>query len=274
MMFDLMVTYDPLPSAYEISAERDRWRLLRVEGLTPPPVNVNTSAAGAVDGTFFNSAVMGQRNIVLTIMPRGNISENRRQIYKMFPLHKEIQLIFSDYYDSTNKYINGYVESIEGSLFDNPETLTISIICPRPYFESASTSTNIASAAQGGTNLRNDGDTETGFEVDITISSDVPTGTRIEGLTITNATTGKFIGFSAIFQKNDRIHISTINGQLEAVLNRQSISTPINLMNYLTDNSTWFKLKTGTNYLGFSTTNSTESYVSATVSRSNLYGGV
>jgi hypothetical protein len=130
------------------------------------------------------------------------------------------------------------------------------------------------SASQGGTNLRNDGDTETGFEIDITISSEMPTGTRIEGLTITNATTSKFIGFSANFQKNDRIHISTINGQLEAVLNRQSTSTPINLMNYLTDNSTWFKLKTGTNYLGFSTTNSTESYVSANVTRSNLYGGV
>lgn len=274
MMFDLTVTYAPLPSAYEISAERDRWRLLRVEGLTPPPVNVNTSAAGAVDGTFFNSAVMAQRNIVLTIMPRGNISENRRQIYRMFPLHKEIQLQFRDYSDSTLKYISGYVESIEGSLFDNPETLTISIICPRPYFESASTSTDIASASQGGTNLRNDGDTETGFEIDITISSELATGSRVEGLTITNATTGKFIGFSALFQKSDRIHISTINGRLEAVLNRQSIATPINLMNYLTDNSTWFKLKTGTNYLGFSTTNSTESYISATASRSNLYGGV
>lgn len=274
MMFDLSVTYAPLPSAYDISDERERWRLLRVEGLTPPPVNVNTSAAGAVDGTFFNSAVMGQRNIVLTIQPRGNIGENRRLIYRMFPLHKEIQLQFREYSDSTWKHINGYVESIEGSLFDNPETLTISIICPRPYFESASTSTDITSAAQGGTNIRNDGDTETGFEIDISISSEMPSGSRVEGLTITNATTGAFIGFSALFQKSDKIHISTINGQLEAVLNRQSISTPINLMNYLTDNSTWFKLKTGTNYMGYSTTNSTESYVSATVSRSNLYGGV
>lgn len=273
MMFDLAVTYAPLPSAYDISSERERWRLLRVEGLTPPPVNVNTSAAGAVDGTFFNSAVMGQRNIVLTIQPRGNIGENRRLIYRMFPLHKEIQLQFREYSDSTWKHINGYVESIEGSLFDNPETLTISIICPRPYFESASTSTDIASAAQGGTNLRNDGDTETGFEIDITISSEL-SGTYIDGLTITNATTGKFIGFTARFQKNDRIHISTINGQLEAILNRQSVSTPINLLNNLSDGSTWFKLKTGTNYLGYSTTNSTESYISATVSRSNLYGGV
>lgn len=133
MIYGLSVTNDSFPDWYDLTADQNTYALIRVDGLNPPPVTINTSTGGTIDGTFYNSSRVQQRNIVLTILPRGNVEMNRQRLYKLFPINQRVTLRFFN--QNRRVEISGYVEAIEGSLFDNPQTFNISIICPRPFLK-------------------------------------------------------------------------------------------------------------------------------------------
>lgn len=108
-----------------------------ITGIGPPKANINTTDLAITDGSIFNSARAGSRNIVfqfqLTEDPETNLVETVRQrTYKYFPLKKEITLIFET--DHRVATIEGYVESNEPDIFQKDETIQISIVCPNPWF--------------------------------------------------------------------------------------------------------------------------------------------
>lgn len=270
-MLSVIVGYNDIVDTYDLTAmDQNQMVLVRVEGLNPPPMTVNTSASGNIDGTFFNSTRAEQRNIVLTILPRGrNIETNRQLLYQIFPLRKEIVLRFKN--KNRDVTISGYVESIEGSLFDNPQTFTVSIICPQPYFKSFLPNTqNIYPVASDAFNA---GGFETGMEIDIDIDETM-TGTAVQGLKILNRSLNTFIGFTAGFTRGSHIHISTFRGNLSADATINIVPYHLNLLRYLTDGSSWIKLRAGQNSLSFETSNDTSNYVTATIKWYDLYAGV
>ena len=93
----------------------------------------------------------------------------------------------------------------------------------------------------------------------------------VDQLIIDNRTTGKTLGFDYQFQMYDEIKISTLSGELSATLNRDGTIT--NLLSFMTGDSTWIKLASGSNYLTFSADPNSD-LVYAVFRTAILYGGV
>jgi hypothetical protein len=170
------------------------------------------------------------------------------------------------------------------------EQMQISIICPRPFWQALSAvsyelSTTLRrfefpfsiaetpgvpiseySAAPQIT-VYNDGSVPCGFTASIEISG------SCTGLTIYNLTTQAKIGLlpSIALQAGDIVEISTIPGSLSIKLRRES--DEINLINWLSNGSTFFTLATGENLLYYSLTGS-PSNVHCDLFPVFLYGGV
>lgn len=106
-----------------------------ITGIGSPMMNVITSNRYN-DGSRLEHIRAEQRNIVLTFfpMPYPDVETSRQILYKYFPLYSMITLMFN--LDNRKVSISGYVESIEPNIFENPETVSISVICPQPFFES------------------------------------------------------------------------------------------------------------------------------------------
>lgn len=112
-----------------------------ITGLGPVKANVNTTEVATNDGSMFNSARLSQRNIVIQLafvhsIYGEDIEEIRQKSYKYFPIKKNVELII----ETDNRYVRtiGYIESNEPDIFNKQEGTQISIICPDPYFYSAS----------------------------------------------------------------------------------------------------------------------------------------
>lgn len=270
--YQLYVYNERLFQWEELTSDNQSFRILRVDGLNPPPATINTSTGGTLDGAFFNSARLGQRNIVITVMPREYIEDTRIELYTLFPVNQEIRLRFKN--GQRDVTIRGYVESFEGSLCDFPQTFTISVICPRPFFDSHTVNTiSLPAPHPDAATLPNGGDVKNGVTMRIEISQDL-SGNAVRGLTITNTFTGEYIGFDAGFIHDDVIVISTIAGELKAECRRASLTSPINLVGYLSAGSSWIKLKFDINRFSFSTSNNTDEYVSMEISHINQFVGV
>lgn len=256
----------------DLTANDADFRVLRVDGLNPPSATINTSTCGTIDGSFFNSARLDQRNIVITVLPRGNIEGARLSLYRLFPVNQEVRLRFKN--ASRDVVITGYVESFEGSLCDFPQTFTISILCPRPYFDSHDINTiTLPAPHPDAAMLPNQGDIKNGVTMRIQISENL-SGEAVRGLTITNTYTGEYMGFNSGLIHDDVIVISTIAGELKAELRRASLSYIINMVGYMTSGSSWFKLAFEANRFTFSTSNNTDQYVSMQISHVDQYAGV
>lgn len=284
-MFTLKV--DNGQSITELTHDLKNYAVISVQGLTPPATTINTSIAGSIDGSFFNSARAETRNIVITIVLRGDIEGNRQRLYYLFPRKKEITL----YYKNKNRdvKISGWVETLEGDLFVQKEQMQISIICPRPYFQAVTSNTNyiqdvqalfqwpfsisaddpVEISAQTASSMytyNNAGDVETGAVYTFTFEG------AVTGLTLTNNTTGEYIGFNYSFTASDVLTVSTIQGALSAKLIRNGAE--INLLNYLSSGSTWVKFAVGDNALTYSVTTGNDSDVICSFTAPTLFGGV
>ena len=107
-----------------------------ITGIGPRKADINVTELTSSDGSLYNSARLGTRNIVMTLrfMIAPDIETVRQKSYKYFPIKKELILTFET--DNRSCYIAGYVESNEPVIFDENEYTQISIICPDPYFYS------------------------------------------------------------------------------------------------------------------------------------------
>ena len=269
---------------FELTHDSKNYSVISVQGLAPPQTAVNTSTGGLIDGAFFNSARLQQRNIVITIVINGDIETNRQRLYKIFSLKKLCKIFFQN--KSRNVQIEGYVETAECDLFTQREKMQISIICPRPYFEDLNVIyTELAQITREFEfpfdisepipfsevvenpvcTITNYGDVECGVIIMATITGSVM------GLKIYNTTAQKYIGFDTSFSSGDKITINTLSGQLGATLLRAGTTT--NLLNLLSAGSEWLKLDLGDNDFTLSTISGSENVQIEIVSTA-LYGGV
>lgn len=272
---------------FELSRNHQNYVITNVEGLTVPQIVNNVASGGTVDGAFYNSSRMGTRNIVITVRLVGDIEGNRQRLYKMFSLKKPNTIFFKN--ENRDLKIVGYVEVIEGDLFTEAESIQISIICPRPYWENAQTISEELSytikqfefpfAIESNdpiplseytstplVEVLNRGDVECGAIFTVTFSD------LVEGLRIYNATNQQAIGFNTRFAPSRGVlTIDTRVGHLAAYLTNGASKT--NLINRLIDGAKWIKLDVGVNELTF-LTSSGGNNVNITIEAAELYGGV
>lgn len=182
---------------YELTHNRQQYSVVKVTGLTRPMTNINTASAGTQDGEVFSSSHTNRRNIVITLVLEGDIEANRQRLYRIFPAHSPVTV----YYRTANRdlYIDGYVEILDGDLYEARTSMQISIICPDPYFRNAA---QIAAATNDGTcTINNYGDVSVGFAAEVTVhTEDEPS------LTVTtekSASPHDIRDFSAILTWND-----------------------------------------------------------------------
>ena len=212
--------------------------LTSVTGLTPPMSAVNTSTLATKDGSLYNSSKMNNRNIVLTIKPVWRVEATRVNLYKYIKSKKYIKLYLKT--DSRDVYIEGYVESFDGDLYELGQTLQVSVICPDPYFIKKTAETyNFADQA---VTVTNSSDFETGCQITLNI-----TGVA-ENVTITNSATGETFIFKQALENGDKVTIDTRRGKKKLRLTRGGTTT--NIINTIdTANTTWLQMIPGDNVL-------------------------
>lgn len=282
-MFTLKIK-NSLGELYELTHHHEKYVVIGVEGLTPPPISVNTSTGGVLDGSFFNSARAQQRNIVITVLLQGLIEKNRAELYRIFTLKKPCELYFKNV--NRDVKIECYVESIESDLFVAQEQVQISLICPRAYFEDAETILTELSTIYDRFRfpfsitqpiplakiaetpmcvIENAGDAETGAIFEVTIKQ------SLTEFTIHSTTTGESFGVHFVFVAGDIVTIDTIAGEKSVKIKRGEQEE--NLINWITDGSKWLKLALGTNRFTL-TTSLTPTSADVMVYSHSLYGGV
>jgi predicted phage tail component-like protein len=254
-----------------------------ITGLGPVKANVNTTEVATNDGSMFNSARLSQRNIVIQMVFVNSIygediEEIRQKSYKYFPIKKSVELVI----ETDNRYVRttGYIESNEPDIFSKQEGTQISIICPDPYFYSAS---------EDGDNVTDFYSIDPMFEFPfsnesltepllvfgeiqiktegvITYSGDSEIGVMIyihaigpaehiniyntetrEVMTIDTAKLEKLTGRGLI--AGDDIVINTLKGEKSITLVRDGVS--YNILNCLDKNTDWFTLVKGDNIFAF-----------------------
>lgn len=271
-------------SIYELTHNTGKYAVVGIDGLTRPPTSINTAIAGGIDGSFFNSARVERRNLVISIILRGDIETNRQALYTIFPLKSKCTIYFSN--KNRDVKIEGFVETLEADLFTMQERVQVSIICPRPYWQdmneiidSISTTVNLFQFPfsisepipfaeiynEPHAFLNNLGDSETGFTIVTTLEKNLST------LTFTNLTTGEFFKVDYTMLEGDTFILSTIQGGLNVRIEREGSS--INLLNYIGAGSSWIKLVTGLNDITYSC-GSDEADFPIAINAIWLYGGV
>ena len=270
-----------------------------IDGLGPGKANINTTSLASHDGSVFDTAHLGNRNIVITFLIlqyENTIEQARLLTYKYFPIKKEVTLIFHT--DNRDVSIKGRVESNEPNIFSKDEETKISIICTDPYFydldtlkESFSTlspmfefplETNqenpiifgdIVQFAEG--NIVYSGDADTGIIMRIHA-----TGT-ISGLTIFNLSTNEQFSISDSgiqtitgdhIIEGDDIEICTIKGQKQITLIRSGVA--YNILNAIDKNVDWFTLKKGDNIFSYTVGEGDTSDLQFVIESSILYEGI
>lgn len=270
-----------------------------IEGLGPGKVTVNTSEYATIDGSYFQSTRMPQRNIVFTLKPMAlpSVEESRLKIYQFFPIKKLITMLFKT--DQRTAQIEGIVESNEPTIFSENEITQISIICYDPYFYELGDTQTVFSGVQPlfefpfenasltskelifgqfrldtRVNFLYEGDMDTGFV--ITIHA---VGTA-DGITIYNTDTQESIEINTskitsltgqMFDAGDDIIISTKPGNKYARLLRDGFYT--NIIGCINKDADWFKLTKGWNSFAF-TADTGENNIMMTFSYRNAYGGI
>ena len=118
------------------SPEKSGLLVRSITGLGPPQASINTYDTATIDGARYVNSRAQIRNIILTLCPiwtsENSLEENRMKAYHFFPIKQEVK--FEVITDHKQVYAIGYVESNDADIFSDSETLTISLICPDPYF--------------------------------------------------------------------------------------------------------------------------------------------
>ena len=281
---------------YELKVKNDKGEVLnlstssnynvyKVTGLQPPVVSINSSVNATSDGSTVNSLRAGTRNIVLYMTLEGEVEKSRINLYRYFPLKRNITLYFKN--DSRDVSIEAYVEVIECDLFTNKQVAQISLLCPQPYFKAVDDIVSYFSdisalfefpfsmAAEGveissiTRNLRksiiNTGDVESGIVIDLYAVGEVVNPVIYDVFKRTHIK----LMFTLI--AGDHIVINTNAGAKSITLIRGGVSS--NIMGYMYPDSTWLKLEAGDNVFTTDCERGADN-LQLTFTASILYGGV
>ena len=265
--------------------DNPEYNVISVEGLTPPNATINTSTLGQLDGETFNSARLNKRNIVIKVAPKRYIETNRIDLYKWFSPKHPVRIYYEN--GTRNVYVDGYTESFEGSLFNNPQTFTISIICPSAYLFASQQTVQSGSYTESlfefpfsieesgieisrydrvsSIIIRNESDIATGMTIELSASSEVVNPK------IYRRDTLESFGLNYTMQEGDVIRIATKKGGKSVILARDGDES--NIINAIDKNITWFQLEPGDNLFTYEATSGLED-LDITFVYDRVYAGV
>ena len=216
------------------------YQVVSISGITPPRANVNTTRLATQDGSVFNSSYLQNRNIVMKIQPVRNIEQARLNLYKFFKVKDYVKLRFTT--KQRTVWTEGYIESLEIDLNENPQFAQVSIICPYPYLKAINPIVTLF--ADGSAVVDNPSDEDGGavFELLATGAVSVPE--------IINVTTMESFAINKTIDNGDKIILNTRRGEKGLWLIHNGEAT--NIINDMIHGSSWISLRSGENRLGIS----------------------
>ena len=258
-----------------------------IDGLYPPSATINTSEISLYDGARFTSSKMNTRQLDIRIAIERDAEANRIALYNVIKSKKYIKVSYAN--GVRDVYIEGYVSDMNIDYFANKQTVTISILCPQPYFKDAQEIIeNVQSIiddfifpfAITATEKKPIGHYDDNVEINIQNTGDVEGGMVIEiraigqvvNPTIFNRETRESFGLNFTMNSGDVIYINTNQGNKSAQLLRGG--EYINVFNYIKQNSTWLQLTPGDNVFTYQADDESASYMEVSFSHQHLYEGV
>lgn len=257
------------------------------QGLNPPDATINTSEIALFDGTKFNSSKVNARTIDVTFVIERRAEENRLQVYKVLKSKQWIELIYKG--DYRNVRIEGYIESIGIDYFNMKQNVTVTILCPSPFFKDAQSIINdidntISLFHFPFSILENEpipiSYLDTLTSVTIENKGDVSCGCIIEiyargtvmNPRILNYVTGEYFALDFTMEMGDSIFINSNAGVKSVELLREGQYT--NIFNYIAQGSKWIQLEYGENTFVYEADDVTIANMALTFTHENLYEGV
>ena len=263
-----------------------------ITGLGSPDASINMDARAIGNGSRFNSSRGNSRNVVFNLVfdrTTRPIEETRRLCYKIFPIGKKIDMIFS----TKNRVCktSGYVETNEPDIFSKSEGVQISVLCEDAYlqgvsenviefsgitsafefpFDNNSLSENLIELSNiymlQECNVENQGDADTGFVMTIDFKEEV-----------SNLTISKENEYGALsvndftFTESSRLVLSTINGRRYILVENWGVLyQTVNLLDKMS--GSWLMLNRGDNVIKVEGTGLNDSFIQ--VEFPTLYAGV
>lgn len=258
-----------------------------IDGLNPPDATINTSQIAMLDGEKFNSAKVNMRTIDIAFAIERNAEPNRIVVYRCLKPKGQVNIHYVS--ELRDVYINGYVKSINVGYFDQKQIVSVSVLCPFPYWQQAQAVVNelsqiigmfhfpFASTAEpqivfgyidnlSSVDVENAGDLETGLIFELYARA------QVSNPKIYDYMTQEFIGVNFTMQPADLVTINTNAGQKSVKLLRDGVTT--NIFNTLMKNSTWLQLPANGGTYTFMVGSGIATDLNVTIRHNTLYEGV
>ena len=189
-----------------LTQNEENYIVSRIDGLTPPAASIS-QVDNIGDGAEITHERTGTRNIVIDMYIKGNVEENRINLYNYVKNGKYIKIYFEN--ENRNVWIDGNVESLTIDQFQMLTTCQISVLCPDVWWKDVEEMINSIDTVKGNfyfpfyrvnpepfstyetiqiLNLINKGDIASGMEIEI-----FARGTIVNPM-IYNRETKEFIG--------------------------------------------------------------------------------
>lgn len=284
-MFNLEVENE-LGIKLKLTQNEDKFQIVKIDGLVPPKANIYTNVVANMHGEMFKHSRITMRNIVIEIKLKGNIEQNRIQLYEFFSPSKICKLYFKN--KTRNVFIEGYCENVEDDLFSNSQIMQVSLICPEPFFKDANEIVidiskqydafefPFAIESEGiefssvdsdrSTIIVNYGDVDSGMIIEMTSLQ----GT-INNPVIYDYQTGEQLRITDSINEGEKIIVNTNKGKKSLIKITNGVER--NIINKFDIKTTWLQLRRGANYFTYSADNQSE-LLKVEIKQNTLYLGV
>lgn len=251
-------------SYLDLTGNEQRWTVLSITGLNPPPATVNLTAMAAADGAKFNSARVNTRNIVIQLRINGDVETNRDALYGFFSVKENCTFLYKT--RSREVMIYGYVESVECDLFSESEVFQASILCPFPWFADATQNGTVLATIYENTLINNGSELAVGAVITFNVTA------ACSLLRLTDNTTGEALTLSATFNAGDVVTVNTTSGSRSVMLTRGGSTT--SLFSTVKIGSTFIQIPVGQSRFTFSTNLPDSSNADCQIQFTKMYRGV
>lgn len=238
----------------------DAYTITSISGLDPPDATINTTRNAYADGSAYNSSYVGNRQLTITLVINSPAETNRINLYKYFKTKREIRLFYKN--DTRDVYIDGYIQSMQISIFDKKQVAQITIMCPKYEFNAVDEDMVAFSTIESlfefpfaieesgmefskivigeEKNVFNDGELETGITIEIYANG------AVKNPTIYNVDTNEYFIIETTINRGDALLINTKINE-KCVMLTAANGEKKSLIGTLKEGSTWFKLSQGDN---------------------------
>lgn len=240
----------------KLTQNESNYQVIKVDGLLPPKADIVTTKIASVHGVRFKSSKIEERNVVITIVLKGDIEKNRIALYEIFDNGKPCTIYYQN--GSRSVFCMGYCEDVDGDPFEERQSVQVSILCPEPFWKDVrDIETNISFAsgsfqfpfsidskgiefssfvANRETKVVNIGEVDSGMLISLKA-----VGGTVKNPVIYNVKTNEFFKVNVTLADTEELVINTNIGHRSIMKQGQ------NVFNLMERESTWLQLNRGVN---------------------------